>query len=572
MLLSLYIENFALIDKLSVNFDHGLNVLTGETGAGKSILIDAVSIALGERADKSYIRSGCDKSTIQLVFESCDAILKKTLDENGIQLDDGNLIIMTREIYINGRNICRINDKVVTVSLLKQVSQFLIDIHGQHEHQSLLYADTHLELLDVFGDQQIITLRKSVEKEYHELRKYNTLLSELCGNELERERTIDLLKFQLEEIDQCKLKVNEEDQLIYELNLLSNSENIYSVMSKAYEMSYGGENRYPTILDQLSQIVKELDGIKDFDEKITNIHSIFQESLFKLEDVSRDVRKYRDSIEFDPAQLEQIEKRLEIIHGLKRKYGKTVQDILAYRNKIHEELETLINSEALIQSYKDKISEKEESLRLLSGQLSSERKKSAIILKNKIKDELDSLNMGKVTFEIHIHPNYDKNEKYIYSSKGIDKVEFLISTNLGEPVKPIHKIASGGEMSRIMLAFKTILAKTDNIPTLIFDEIDTGISGRTANVVGEKLAVLSKTHQILCITHLPQIAQMADHHYYIEKVSNNEQTVTKLTKIDEHNRVLELARLLGGITVTDLTLKHAKEMLKLGNEYKKRIV
>ncbi|WZL71430.1 DNA repair protein RecN [Clostridiaceae bacterium 35-E11] len=572
MLLELAIENFALIAKLNISFHKGLNILTGETGAGKSIIIDAVNMAIGERADKSYIRTGADKAVIQTIFYSKNPYVKDILNEKGIDLLDDNIVILTREIYNSGRSISRINDRVVTVSLIKEISKYLIDIHGQHAHQSLLYPENHIDILDAFDETRLMGLKKQVANKFYELKKLQNKLISLYGNELERERKKDLLKFQLEEIDCCNLKKEEEAELISEQNLLSNSERILNIMSNAYEKLFNNEHRYPSIIDSIGHVVKELENIKEFDSNILNMFNILQECLYMIEDVSRDVRNYRDHIEFNPHALQEVEKRLDLINNLKRKYGNTIEEILYYREKIFIELQELENSENIINDLKSKIEKATKELRDCSLKLSEIRKSIAAQLENKIIEELMSLNMNHVAFKINFIDNEQSDKEYEFTAKGIDKIEFLISTNVGEELKPLSKIASGGEMSRIMLAFKTILAASDNIETLIFDEIDSGISGVTANIVGEKLAIISKTHQILCITHLPQIALMADNHFYIEKITQDYKTSTNVRGLSEKEQIMELGRLLGGVTLTNLTMEHAKEMLDLGNQFKKNLL
>ncbi|QXM06032.1 DNA repair protein RecN [Crassaminicella indica] len=568
MLLELIINNFALIERLDIRFGGGLNILTGETGAGKSIIIDAVNMAIGERADKNFIRTGSDKSTIQMIFRSQNEHLIKILNEKGIDLFDNDIIIITREIYSSGRSTSRINDRVVTTSLVKEISKYLIDIHGQHAHQSLLFPENHIDILDSFDEENIINLKKKVSNKYDELKKLENKLIKLCGNDLERERKKDLLKFQLKEIDACELKVGEDTDLLSQHHLLSNSEKIFTIMSNSYEKLYNGDGRYLSIMDTIGNIIHELESIKDLDNNINNMYNMLQECSYTIEDVSRDIRNYRDNIEFDPFLLEQVEQRLDLINNLKRKYGNSIDEILSYREKIFLELEELENNETIAAEVKNNIEKIKNEYLELSIELSNIRKSVASKLEDQITSILEGLNMNKVIFKVNFKNDIHQPDERIFTPKGLDKVEFLISTNAGEAPKPIAKIASGGEMSRIMLAFKTILAHSDSIPTLIFDEIDTGISGRTANIVGEKLAILSRTHQILCITHLPQIASMADHHFYIEKNYQNNSTLTNVHKLSENDRIKELGRLLGGITLTDLTLEHAREMIYLGNQFK----
>lgn len=571
MLLELIIDNFALIEKLDIRFGGGLNILTGETGAGKSIIIDAVTMGIGERADKSYVRTGTDRAVIQMIFRSQNDYVINLLKEKGIDLFDHDIIIITREIHNNGRSISRINDRVVTVSLVKEISKYLIDIHGQHEHQSLLYPENHIDILDAFDETKVIDLKKEVSSKFYERKELKSKLENLFGSERERERKKDLLKFQLDELDECQLKIGEDTELTEQFNLLSNSEKIFHTMSSTYEKLYNGDGRYLSLIDELGHIVNELESIKEFDTTICDIYNILHENLYTIEDVSRDVRNYRDGIEFDPYLLEQIEKRLDLINNLKRKYGNTIDEILAYRDKISLELEEIENSATIITELRCSIDKVTNEYINLSKKLSAIRREKAKQLEEKMIPELISLNMKQAIFEVNFINQLDQIDESIFTPKGFDKIEFLISTNTGEKLKPLSKIASGGEMSRIMLAFKTILAKSDNIATFIFDEIDTGISGHTANIVGEKLAIISRNHQILCITHLPQIALMADVHFYIEKILYEDKTLTNVKNLSEKERIIELGRLLGGITLTNLTIEHASEMLKLGNDFKKKL-
>ena len=565
------IENFALIKKLNVNFHQGLNVLTGETGAGKSIIIDAVNLVIGDRADKSFIRTGEDKAMVQAVFYSNNPVLDMLLTENGVNPSEDGCIIITRELYGNGRSASRLNDKLVTVSLIKEVCKHLIDIHGQHAHQSLLYPDNHLDMLDMLKGGEIVDLKKSVESSYHTLRTIEKRLKDLNENDLEKERRKDILHFQVNEIDDAELLEDEEDHLMERQTLMANSEKIYKIMAESYETIYNGRNQYLSIIDGLGSIISNIGDIRQFHKEILSIYETLQEAFYKIEDGAGDIRNYRDRLEFDPAELDQVEKRLDIINRLKRKYGKTISAVLTYRDEIAKELTEIDNSQELIDQLTREKQRILSEVMDLSKRLSILRQKASAFLTEKMNLELLNLNMDKANFKVLIEDNIDSKGQIVLTSKGFDKVEFLISTNAGEPLKPLAKIASGGEISRIMLAIKTILAKSDQIPTIIFDEIDTGISGRTANIVGEKLATISKTHQILCITHLPQIASMADQHFFIEKNMKDDVTLTSIQQLSHAERIAELGRLLGGISLTDLTLKHAKEFLKMAEKTKQSL-
>lgn len=561
MLLELEVKNFALIDELRIEFDKGLNILTGETGAGKSIIIDAVNMAIGERADREFVRTGTNKCIIQAVF-SKEGIseLENIFNEYGIDGGEESILVVTREIYSNGRSVSRINGTVVTQTVLKLITEKLIDIHGQHEHQSLLNSNFHIDLLDAYGGKEINDVLQVVSAKYTKLTSLEKILSSICSSEMEREKRIDLLKFQIQEIDAAKLKIGEEEELNQQRTLLANSEKIYNVIAKSYASLYEADYQ-SSILDNISKIVNELHGIATFDGELSHYHEVMEDIQYKIQDVSREMRRYRDQIDFDPGLLQEIEKRLDVINNLKRKYGTSIKEILEYRDKIYKELELYENSKEEIERLNNAITQQKSELQDLSLKLSKLRKEAALSLERELVTVLKELNMGKTSFKVDIKQVKDSDDEFKFSSKGIDEVEFMISTNLGEPLKSLSKIASGGEMSRIMLALKTILAYIDHIPCLIFDEIDTGVSGRTAQVVGDKLYHISTNHQVICITHLPQIACMADAHYLIEKKEASNSTKTIVKKLDHTKRIYELGRLLGG-ELTEITLKHAEEMIQ----------
>ncbi|QUH20705.1 DNA repair protein RecN [Alkaliphilus sp. B6464] len=560
MLLELEIRNFALIDELNIAFHKGLNILTGETGAGKSIIIDAVNMAIGERADRSFVRSGSDKCMVQAIFSANDLDdFDDILEQYGIEIDSENILVVTRDIHSNGRSTCRINGIIVTQAVLKMITQRLIDIHGQHEHQSLLNSSFHIDMLDSYGGKEILDLVDSVSKKYNELQTLERELSSICFDEMERERKIDLMKFQIEEIESANLITDEEEELGKQRNILSNSEKIYQTLSNAYE-TICGENLDTSVLDKLSNIVHSMYGIVSLEEKFLDFNNILEEAKYKLEDVARDIRDYKDQIDFEPKVLEHIEMRLDLINSLKRKYGSSIQEMLQYKARLEADLWEFENNEEEIRRIKKEIDSKSKELKNLSIELSLLRRAIASDFEKKITGILLTLNMGKVQFKVSFDNKENDYSDIKFTSKGIDQIEFTISTNLGEPLKPLSKIASGGEMSRIMLAFKTILADVDNIPTLIFDEIDTGISGRTSQIIGERLYDISNHHQIICITHLPQIASMANHHYLIEKVEKENNMKTMVKKLNREKQIKELGRLLGG-ELTDITIKHAEEMI-----------
>lgn len=568
MLLELEVKDFALIDHLSIQFQKGFNILTGETGAGKSIIIDAVNMAIGERADREYVRTGAKKAVIQVSFNIENTKdLVAVLNEHQIDLDDEKILFITREIYSNGRSISRVNGVIVNQGILKSITEKLIDIHGQHQHQSLLNPDFHIDFLDVYGGKEISDLLKVYLKDYHQYLSLRKELDALSYNEMERERKIDLIKFQLEEIDSAQLEIGEEEELDQQKLLLSNAEKIYTTLSSIYENLYSS-NYQPSVLENISIATKSLSSISSLDKNLNHFYSSLENIHYTLEDLTTGIRNYKEQIDFSPQVLEQVEKRLDTIHNLKRKYGSTIEEILSYRNSIENELDNYINNEEKIMKLKKQLNEIIMKLQQSAIKLSELRRKTAKLFETNIVQLLDELNMKNVLFSVFIEQQKDAEGQFKLTPKGIDKVEFMISTNKGEPLKPLAKIASGGEISRIMLALKTILADVDQIPILIFDEIDTGISGITAQVVSEKLHHISLKHQVICITHLPQIAAMADTHFLIHKLTKNNGTKTIVKELDKENRLYEIGRLLDG-EATDLALKHAEEMIDKAIKRKK---
>ncbi|AOY77076.1 DNA repair protein RecN [Clostridium formicaceticum] len=560
MLLELEVKDFALIDKLNLHFDSGLNILTGETGAGKSIIIDAVNMAIGERADRDFVRSGSKKSMIQAVFSTKDVTgLNSILEEYGIDWEEEQTLIVTREIHVNGRSVSRVNGIIVNQGVLKRITEKLIDIHGQHQHQSLLNSDFHIDVLDAYGGKKIQDLLKLLAEKYKKYASLQKKLNSFCYDEMERERKIDLLKFQIEEIDGAKLKIGEEEVLLQQKNLLSNSEKIYTTLATIYEDFYDSTMQ-PSVLDHISRSVKSLQNLSLLDDDLNHYYTTLEDIQYRLQDMVMEVRNYKDGIDFHPETLQEIEKRLDILNNLKRKYGASIEEILDYKEKIQQELDDYTYSEEKIEEIKKEIQKEQKELQDLSLEISSLRNKAAKSFEDELIDILQSLNMKKVSFSIKITQPTDPDGEYRITAKGLDKVEFMLSSNAGEPLKPLSKVASGGEMSRVMLALKTILAHVDGIPTLIFDEIDSGISGLTAQTVGEKLYHISKNRQVICITHLPQIAAMADTHFLIEKETEDNTTKTHINKLDQKTRLYELGRLLGG-EITEITLKHAEEMI-----------
>ncbi len=565
MLVELNIKNFAIIKELRIQFTKGLNLLTGETGSGKSIIIEALGIILGGRGTKELIRTGEEKSFLQAVF-LVDNIerTKPLLDKHGIELDESRLLIISREISLNYPSMSRINGRTVTLLILNEVTSSLVDIFAQHEHQSLLNIANHKILVDSFGDEEFKNLKLEIKREYREYVNEKDALSQMSLDSSQREREIDLLKYQIGEIDEAHLEDKDEEKLENEFNKLNNIKDIKNGVEEILESFSGHNYEKFSVLESLGKSVSTLNHILEYDNELKVYFDRLENINFELIDVSNELSHYMESIDVDEEELYYLNKKIDIINTLKKKYGNNIEEILKYRENISNKLEKLLNYEEEILKHKAIIKAYEKKLDSLSLILSDKRKIISKKLEDKISYELKDLNMENITFKI----NFSKNK--IISIDGFDLIEFLISTNIGEDLKSMSKIVSGGEMSRIMLGFKSILASYDGIPTLIFDEIDTGISGRTAQVVGEKIYDISKKRQVISVSHLPQIAALADSHYVISKSLNEDNKInTNIVRLSDEERVMELGRLLGGVDVTDTTLKHAKEMLDMSKKIKK---
>lgn len=559
MLLELEINDFALIDHLQLTFGPGLTILSGETGAGKSILIDAVSMCLGSRADRELVKSGREKARVQAVFEMVEKPLYKTLlEEAGVILDETGQLIVSREIHNTGRSIARINGTTVTQQLLKTVMQQVTDLHGQHEHQSLLHQETHLQLLDAFGGQSLQQVKKQYDSSYAQVLALQAELKKLGSSETERARQLDFLSYQLQEIENAQLHPDEEETLTEQNELLRHAQQITKVLGTFHEEVYEG-SMTTAVLDVLGQNVKALWDVAPYSKDLDAFATQAEELQVQLQDFSRELNRYQEQVEFDPEEIVQLQERLDLIHELKRKYGTTVEEVLAFAKQLEQEQQDLIDSEARYHNIRGELDQALAQTLELAKALHQLRLKAAALMEQEMVTVLKELHMGKVVFAVDNHEAEERLAKGQFDEKGVDNVAFLISTNPGEPVKTLSKIASGGEMSRIMLAFKTIFARMDAIPTLIFDEIDTGISGKTAQVVGEKMKFVAKNHQVICITHLPQIAALADTHLHIQKNTKGEKTLVEVKKLSEEERLQELGRLLDG-DISDISLTHAKEM------------
>ena len=566
MLAQLSVKNLALIDEVNLEFDSGLNILTGETGAGKSIIIDAVNLALGERADREMIQTGKDFARVEALFylenpQKIESILIELCNDP----EPDNSLLITREISFSGRNICRVNGRTVTLSILRDISKHLIDVHGQHQHQSLLDVKHHRVLLDMLGGEEVQKTKEKVYALYRDWKKIKNKINELAGVGRDGELRKDILKHQINEIESANLKKGEEEELLKLRAVLHNAEKITRIIYSAYDSLYSGTESYPSVSDLLGNVSVELSQISDLDPILENLSKKIEDILYQLEDVVMEIRDYKEQFDFDPDQLDEIEKRIELIKDLKRKYGDTIDEIIAHGERLKEELDRLENSEEILEKLRE---DEKKAFELLLNEchlLHKQRCEIAKKFQNMIHKQLKDLGMEKAVFKVFITIGEDK-----ITPEGYDWVEFMISTNPGEPLKPLAKIVSGGEMSRIMLAFKTILAEVDEIPTLIFDEIDVGISGKIANAVGEKMVTISRSRQVICVTHSPQIAAMADNHYKIEKkyIDSGEQTRTHVERLDINSRKEEIAMMIGGKDITSTSLKHAQELLLAASNYK----
>ena len=561
MIVELNISNFAIIDDLKINFTRGFNVITGETGAGKSIIVEGIGMILGGRASKELIKSGKDKATIEGLFylenpERINILLKNY----GIDIDPNNYLLISREIHSNGPSISRLNGRTVTLSMLNSITSYLVDIHGQHEHQSLLNTDNHIKFIDSFGDDYLFNLIEKINNNYKKLSEEKKKLRELSIDTIERDRELDLLKYQLEEIIEGDLSKYDEEEIIKEYTKITNIQEIAYNLGEIANILNSSDYNNVSVLDNINRAIVKTNEIQNFDNRLAEYNNILTDINFQLQDLSRDIMNYIETLELDQDRLNFLEERIDTVNNLKRKYGNTIEEIYKYKENIEKRINILTNIEREIEKSNNKISILEKELTQYCNTLTNLRKELGNKLEILITKELKDLNMNNVVFKV----KYDKLD--YFTANGWDKIEFLISTNKGEDLKPLSKIISGGEMSRIMLAFKSILADVDNIPCLIFDEIDSGISGRTAQIVGEKIKMISKNHQIISISHLPQIAALADTHFLIEKEFINNHTITTVRKLDNNERVDELARLLGGVDLTDTTKLHAREMLDMSQK------
>jgi len=560
MLRELSIRNLAVIEQVEVTFHGGFHVLTGETGAGKSILIDALSLIAGGRGASDMVRYGCDKAEIEALFDlPPDHGIWQVLEKLGIAADPQEMLVVRREVSAAGKSVSRINGQIVNLSMLKEAGERLVNIHGQHEHQSLLRTEQHLEWLDIYAGAALAAKRHAYAELYKRYQHTRAELKELEESSRQNMQMLDLYRFQIEEIANAKLKAGEDEQLGEERRRLAHAERITDHASDAYELLYGGSG-----IDALGKAIARLEDIRSFDPSVLDpLVEQLQSAYYQAEDVAHQLRSYRDGVESDPDRLAEIEDRLDLINSLKRKYGESIPDILAYYNKIAREADKLENRDEHLQRLQADADKLYQEASRTGAELSALRAAAGVKLAAAIERELKQLGMERTTFKVQLEQPADGSGRPRLTPHGIDEAVFLISPNPGEPPKPLNKIASGGEMSRIMLALKKIFADIDGVPVLVFDEVDTGVSGRAAQAIAEKLSALSRTCQVFSITHLPQVACMADHHYEIRKHIKGERTATTVTELTGGGRIEELARMLGGVEVTDKTRHHAQEMLDL---------
>ena len=552
MLISLHVKNLALIQETEVNFAEGLNILSGETGAGKSIIIGSINLALGARADKDMIRNGAEYALVELVFQVTDQELLEQIHELEIPVEEDGIIIIQRKIQPN-RSICKIGGETATTRQLKELSELLIDIHGQHEHQSLLYKKNHMEILDSFAGEELARLKQDLKQKYHTYTALQKEIEETGMDEGLRAKELSLAEFEYQEIAEAVLHVGEDDELETSYRRMSNSRQIVEAASRAYQLTGDGEDQ--TAADAVGRAVRELRSIEEYDDNAKSLVTELEQIDGLLNDFNRNIAEYLSDMEFDGEVFAQTQERLNLLNHLKLKYGGTIEAVLEYQQQQAQRIEKLQNMDAYREQLVYKLAGQKEELERLCSKISAIRQKEAKKLAGDMVKALTDLNFLEVKFEIQVR------HKEEYAANGYDDVEFMISTNPGEPMKSLGSVASGGELSRIMLAIKTVLASRDRIPTMIFDEIDTGISGKTAWKVSEKLGALSRSHQIICITHLPQIAAMADAHYRIAKQAVNQKTETGITRLPQEEVVEELARMLGGETITDTVRENARELL-----------
>ncbi|UCZ54616.1 DNA repair protein RecN [Bacillus shivajii] len=575
MLMELSIRNFAIIDTMTVSFDEGLTVLTGETGAGKSIIIDAIGLLIGGRGSVEFVRHGSKRAEIEGLF-SVDRHhdVYKLFNDVGIETGEEETILLKREITKQGKSICRVNGKLVTLAVLRQIGQMIVDIHGQHEHQQLLQEDKHLTLLDRFAEDHIKKPKHEYKELYQSFIKKRKELKQLSENEQEMAQRLDLIKYQYHEITEANIQPEEDTRLTEEKKRLSNSEELFKTTHGAYEALYGDNRGLEWVMVAMNQI----EEAAEMDEQLHKLKETITNCYYLLEEATYSLRDYHENIEFDPDRLNEIELRLNELTQLKRKYGETVNEVLEYASKIEDEMDTLNNRDERLQQWESDLAGIAKDLIVEGKHLTEVRKYEAKRLEENIQTELEDLYMKNTKFQVEFHEHSFQEEDLLSLSKslpitkeGIDDISFMVATNKGEPLKPLAKVASGGEISRMILALKKILATHEGVTSLIFDEVDTGVSGRVAQAIAEKIHHISVGSQVLCITHLPQVAAMADTHLFISKGEDSERVTTSVKPLNEEEQIEELSRMISGVEITELTKEHAKELLEQANQIKQSL-
>ena len=551
MLLELNIENFAIIENMKIEFEPGLNVLTGETGSGKSIIIDSLGLVLGQRANKDIIKKGKDRAFIEAVFSSYDEETKDLLLEYGIE--SGDLVVVSKEIREKGPTITRVNNRTVTSQILSKISSHLIDIFAQHESISLMDNKNQLKLIDDFSGKDQGELLENLKDLVHEINSLKNEYHEKSTMEQNKDREIDLLEYQIKEIEDAGLSDYDDEELYDDFNVLNNMTDTLIKLSEAKSLINEGYET-SSLEDILDKVIANVVEVTRYNKDLKEVEENLEDIRFRISDIAKDLDRYVSSSEVDEERLQFLRERIDLVNNLKLKYGNNVKTINSFYEEISERLRFLQNFEDNLNKLLKKIEEKEAEATVLAEKISQNRKKTSEILEKKVEEEINKLNIKDAKFKIEIK------EKEL-SFDGIDKIEFLIAPNLGQDLMPMAKVASGGEMSRIMLGFKSIIAEKDNIPTLVFDEIDTGISGKTAQIVGNKIKEVSKDRQVIVISHLPQIVALADTHFAIKKDVVNNSTISTIDKLNYDERVNEVARLIGGMNVSEIAIETAKEMI-----------
>lgn len=572
MLVALSIRNLAVIEAVQLQFHRGFHVLTGETGAGKSIIMDALSLISGIRGSSDFVRYGCDRAEVEASFELApDHPVWEALAHLGIYGSSEEFLIIRRELTAKGKSVCRINGQMINLTMLREIGELLIHIHGQHEHQSLLKVDRHLAWLDAYGGEEMMSLKQKYRDDYNRFMSLQQEWNQLKELSQQSYQMLDLYRFQIEELRNAQLQMGEDELLAEEKCKLANAEQLMDNVNRAYNCLY-----HQGAMDSISVAISKVEEVCMYDTiKLQPLLEQMRNAYYQLEDATYQLRNYAEMMECNPERLTYVEERLNQLTSLKRKYGATMEDMLKYLDKIEVDAHKLRHKDEQIEKLEAETQQQLSKLVQRAQALSDGRRKWAVELTKRIGMELQHLHMGQTRLDIRLNrlqngQSYEVDHVPVrFTSKnGWDEAEFLISTNPGEPLRSLHKIASGGELSRMMLAIKTIFAEVDRIPVLIFDEVDTGVSGRAAQAIANKLVEVSRSGQVFAITHLPQIACMADHHYYIEKQIHDERTFTQVVQLEKVGRVAELARMLSGVEVTERTMHHAQEMLKLAEHQK----